>query len=381
MFWNKETPEQNEMREKELELLRQEEELHQKEQERIKKEEAKEAERQQKSREKIAKEKEKLEKERIKKEQERAKREAEEEKKRLKEEERKRKEEEKEKIKLEKDQEKERERVRKEQEKKRKEEEKEQNERNKRDMELKVQMDTEKKRNKQNEKNLKLLKSKFYKISSETEFVQKKILETFKIKSEGIEMKGEFYKINKEGMEELKEMMKNECAVSEIYEALVDYSGRNINIMITTGKMHKMFESNRLRNIDSSKWTFFYPVIYDDLGLQAEYRKILSNLYCTKTKTLYFQDGKEKYLRYLEKLDVCMLSGDISLPGGKALAVTTDDSRICCTTEFLRKHCDKTIVVPIDGKVVTNVPGAVKLGDSRLEEKSFWQRLISKVTG
>ncbi|OQS55469.1 nst1 [Ecytonucleospora hepatopenaei] len=222
------------------------------------------------------------------------------------------------------------------------------------------------------------LEKKLIKMSnnSTVDEVQKRV----KIKTGNVvEVDEKKYEISSEDFEKLKEMFEKEKTSEEIYLKLKAFDGKKCNLMVSNGKISNFF-GKKLRTLDSTRWKFFYPIISDSYAEMNEYYHIGKNLYFTKMKRVSFEQGKFKYLKQLEQIDLFILGGDVEIPSEKTL-VCIKENKIFITKEFVRKYVKETAIVPIRGKSTTSISGATKIDNSTGMEVGFWQMLIRKIKG
>ncbi|ORD94762.1 hypothetical protein ECANGB1_47 [Enterospora canceri] len=206
--------------------------------------------------------------------------------------------------------------------------------------------------------------------------IQKKI--KTKSKTE-IEVDGEVYRISEENRKRLVKKLKRETTIDMLFEQLKKYNGKEFNLLVSCGEIATYFESRKFRSLDSTKWRLFYPIVYDDLNKMNEYKRIWSNLYCTRAKRVLFEDGKYKFLRSLEVIDKAIIGSDIEIANDSHLVIVKG-STITLTTAFFRKYVKETTVIPVEGKNVCSISGSTQLQVKTKLDPTFWQTITAKLS-
>lgn len=200
-----------------------------------------------------------------------------------------------------------------------------------------------------------------------------------KIKSDTeVELNGTTYIIPKESKKTLLQKLNDTSIINKLISELSKFDGKSCNLFIFPGAVARYFKSNKFRQIDSTQWKLFIPIIYKDNTKMKDYDTIISNLYCTRMDLLQYTDGKFRYLKRLEKIDLAISGNDILLPQDKQL-ISVDDNSMCCTLEFFKKHVNKTIVIVTNSKETTNFPNPEIITNPIESSLSIWQLILKKI--
>lgn len=200
-----------------------------------------------------------------------------------------------------------------------------------------------------------------------------------KIKSDTeVELNGITYIIPKESKKTLLQKLNDTSIINKLISELSKFDGKPCNLFIFPGAVARYFKNNKFRQINSTQWKLFIPIIYKDNTKMKDYDTIISNLYCTRMDLLQYTDGKFRYLKRLEKIDLAISGNDISLPQDKQL-ISIDDNSMCCTVEFFKKHVCRTIVIVVNSKDATNFPNSQIITNPIEPNLSLWQLILKKI--
>lgn len=223
------------------------------------------------------------------------------------------------------------------------------------------------------------LEAKLLKLSAQLDDINE-IQKRIKMQSNNVVEVDNFkYKISAESKKALIQKIEKEKVCEEIYNKLKEFDGKKCNLMVSNGQISEFF-SRKLRNINSTRWKFFYPIISDDYYEMKEYKAVNKHLYSTKMKKMSYEQGKFKFLKHLQQIDLLLLGGDIKIPSTTGL-VAVEDKKILITKEFIKKYVKDTTVVPINNKVESSISGASKIDATTNMEMGLWQKLMSKIKG